>query len=95
MCEHLGVDWSIADRMMVDCRSNRFLEYGIFTHSQQSSKNHMVECCLIYDKCINAKRLFFFFFFFYGVDALNILFSLNSRILSGWEAGAIEDCMKI
>lgn len=32
----------------------------------------MVKCCLIYDKCINAKRLFFFFL---REDALNILFS--------------------
>lgn len=31
----------------------------------------MVKCCLIYDKCINAKRLFFFL----REDALNILFS--------------------
>lgn len=57
----LCVDWSIADLVMVDWRSNPFPVYGIFTHSQQSRKNHMVKCCLIYDKCINAKRLFFFF----------------------------------
>lgn len=31
----------------------------------------MVKCCLIYDKCINAKRLFFLL----REDALNILFS--------------------
>lgn len=56
----LCVDWSIADLVMVHCGSNPFPVYGIFTPSQQSRKNHMVKCCLIYGKCINAKRLFFF-----------------------------------
>lgn len=80
----LCVDWSIADLVMVDCRSNPFPVYGIFTHSQQSRKNHMVKCCLIYDKCINAKRLFFFFF-------LSGCFKYPLQ----WTAASSWDCVKI
>lgn len=76
----LRVDWSIADLVTVDCRSNPFPVYGIFTHSQQSSKNHMVKCCLIYDKCINAKRLFF----------LSGCFKYPLQ----WTAGFFWDCAK-
>ena len=44
--EHLGVDWSIADLVMVDCRSNPVLEDGIFTHSQQSRNKSYGEVLL-------------------------------------------------
>lgn len=53
----LCVDWSIADPVMVHCRSNPFPARAVFTHSRQCSKNHMVKCCLIYSECINAKRV--------------------------------------
>lgn len=80
----LCVDWSIADLVMVDWRSNPFPVYGIFTHSQQSRKNHMVKCCLIYDKCINAKRLFLFFFWERGCFKYPLQ----------WTAGFSWDCAK-
>lgn len=89
----LCVDWSIADLVMVDCSSNPFPVYGIFTHSQQSRKNHMVKCCLIYDKRINAKRRFFFLPFFLSPRGC-FKYPLQRTAGFSWDCNFNEFCLR-